>query len=437
MFGSKEIELYNNIQNEKDYEQKIKYVNLIKSDELLEKLVNENNLSLSLVAINSMSNDALKMKYLYMFSTIDKIKILSSFTNKDNIKSFLFQKEFYNYIPVLLKCINDYNYTFDFFMNTKDMEIKKQIIEYEDNAYFKNVLLDNISPRVIGDIIKSNDNPKLENVLMDYDVDTRITFGLELECLTENYKEVLNCENILKNWKITKDASVEKGVEIISPVLNYDQESINELKYVCEMLARNNFSVDNTCGGHVHLGFVYFEDVFEYATFLTLYSRIENLLYIIGNRSGMTTRDSFSEFATFLNDDTLNIVNNINYAKFNSMDSYVNLIKDTQYNKYYGLNLTNIGNKEKNTIEFRFPNGELDFNEIIHNVKLFAKLFEVSKEITYTRDKKLLSLYRDIISSYDMDMQIENLLDLLFDNDLDKEFYMDRYEQNVELNYYI
>ena len=36
-----------------------------------------------------------------------------------------------------------------------------------------------------------------------------------------------------------------------------------------------------------------------------------------------------------------------------------------------------------------------------------------------------------------MDMQIVNLLDLLFDNDLDKEFYMDRYEQNVELNYYI
>ena len=437
MFGSKEIDLYNNIQKEKDYNQKIKYVSLIKSDELLEKLVNENSLSLSLVAINSMSNDALKMKYLDMFSTIDKIKIISSFTNIDNIKSYLFQKEFYNYIPVLLKCINDYNYTFDFFMNTKDMEIKKQIIEYEDNAYFKNVLLDNISPRVIGDIIKSNDNPKLENVLMDYDVDTRITFGLELECLTENYKEVLNCKNILKNWKITQDASVKKGVEIISPVLSYDQESIKELKYVCEMLARNNFSVDSTCGGHVHLGFDYFEDVNEYAIFLTLYSRIENLLYIIGNRSGTTTRDGFSEFATFLNDDTLNIVNNINYAKFNSMDSYVHLIKDTQYHKFYGLNLTNIGNKEKNTIEFRFPNGELDFNEIIHNVKLFAKLFEVSKEITYTRDKKLLSLYRDIISSYDMDMQIVNLLDLLFDNDLDKEFYMDRYEQNVELNYYI
>ena len=100
MVDSKEIELYNNIQNEKDYNQKIKYVSLIKSDELLEKLVNENSLSLSLVAINNMSNDALKMKYLDMFSTIDKIKIISSFTNRDNIKSFLFQKEFYNYIPV-------------------------------------------------------------------------------------------------------------------------------------------------------------------------------------------------------------------------------------------------------------------------------------------------------------------------------------------------
>ena len=108
--------------------------------------------------------------------------------------------------------------------------------------------------------------------------------------------------SLLKNWKITQDASVKKGVEVISHVLSYDQESIKELKYVCEMLARNNISVDNTCGGHVHLGFDYFEDVFEYATFLTLYSRIENLLYIIGNRSGMTTRDSFSRFATLLND---------------------------------------------------------------------------------------------------------------------------------------
>lgn len=437
MVGNKDLELYNNIQNERDYTQKVKYINLIKSDELLEQLVDENSLSLSFAAINSMSNDNLKMKYLDMFNTAYKIKLISSFTNIDNIKSFLFQKEFYNYIPVLLKCINDYNYTFDFFMNTNDLEIKKQIIEYEEDVCFKNLLLDNISPRVIGDIIKSNNNPKLENVLMNYDVDTRITFGLELECLTENYKEVLNCENILKNWKITQDASVKKGVEIISPVLSYDQESISELKYVCDMLARNNFNVDCTCGGHVHLGFDYFDDVNEYATFLTLYSRIENLLYIIGNRSGMTTRDNFTEFASFLNEDTINVVNNINYAKFNSMDNYVHLTKETQHNKYYGLNLTNIGNKEKNTIEFRFPNGELDFNEIIHNVKLFAKLFEVSKEVTYTNDRRLLSLYRNIISTDDMEMQIEDLLDLLFDNDSDKEFYMDRYEQNVELNYYI
>ena len=84
MFGSKEIEPYNNIQNEKDYNQKIKYVSLIKSDELLEKLVNENSLSLSLIAINRMSNDALKMKYLDMFSTIDKIKIICLFLHRNN-----------------------------------------------------------------------------------------------------------------------------------------------------------------------------------------------------------------------------------------------------------------------------------------------------------------------------------------------------------------
>ena len=76
---------------------------------------------------------------------------------------------------------------------------------------------------------------------------------------------------------------------------------------------------------------------------------------------------------------------------------------------------------DKNTIEFKFPNGELDFNELISNIKLFAKLFEKSKDT---------NLVNQIINILDEDTKFEMLNNSLFDSITDRNIYKERYKSN-------
>lgn len=50
--------------------------------------------------------------------------------------------------------------------------------------------------------------------------------------------------------------------------------------------------------------------------------------------------------------------------------------------RYSGLNLTNIGNSKKNTIEFRMANGTLDPEVIKQNVFLYASLINTTIKMT-------------------------------------------------------
>ena len=50
--------------------------------------------------------------------------------------------------------------------------------------------------------------------------------------------------------------------------------------------------------------------------------------------------------------------------------------------RYSGLNLTNIGNSKKNTIEFRMANGTLDPEVIKQNVFLYASLINTAIGMT-------------------------------------------------------
>lgn len=53
-------------------------------------------------------------------------------------------------------------------------------------------------------------------------------------------------------WRVTTDASVSSGCEVVSRILEGD-EGINELKKVCRALARGGARVNQACGLHVHV----------------------------------------------------------------------------------------------------------------------------------------------------------------------------------------
>lgn len=93
-----------------------------------------------------------------------------------------------------------------------------------------------------------------------------------------------------------------------------------------------------------------------------------------------------------INDGTLKV----SYKKFGKLRLMISKLKLDE-RRYHGLNLTNIGNEKKNTIEFRMANGTLDPEIIKQNVYLYASIINTAIEVTENREKyeeKLKEFYR-------------------------------------------
>ena len=277
-------------------------------------------------------------------------------------------------------------------------------------------------------------------------IDPTITIGVELECVNKNsdlVELILSCNKFLKDWTIQKDGSVfayfakgndnkpaiVDGVEFVSPILTYDTESLKELKAVCNALKKLGFFTNETCGGHIHLGYNYFKTKGEFLTFINLYGVCERFLYLASNRASTSIRcDALENYAKSNKRIIENLVPDLDYIQSLS-DFEWEFSKERKYDnsRYHGLNLTNIGHRTKNTIEFRMPNGEIDFINLKLNIELFCKLIMKSKEIANTDSTELLKQYRDLFKNRDEDNLIEKILELLFDNEKQREIYRKRY----------
>lgn len=96
--------------------------------------------------------------------------------------------------------------------------------------------------------------------------------------------------------------------------------------------------------------------------------------------------------------------------------------------RYSGLNLTNLGMKKKNTIEFRASNGTMNPETIKENVFLYASVLNTAVEMT-----KNPELYQERLEEfYKRDVSEEEkataFLGLVMDNPEDRQVYMDRWE---------
>lgn len=56
-----------------------------------------------------------------------------------------------------------------------------------------------------------------------------------------------------RHWKIVNDASVSRGFEVVSPILESDNAGhMADVKKVCDALVTSGCTVDRSCGFHVH-----------------------------------------------------------------------------------------------------------------------------------------------------------------------------------------
>lgn len=290
-------------------------------------------------------------------------------------------------------------------------------------------------------------------------------FGIELEAYNVNTKGKnglytgKSAEFITsKNWHMAskqEETLVGKGgAELVSPILHDTDEDWNDISSICEHMKKypgnkgDSVVADSKCGLHVHFDAECLtKDPKRMENFLQLYAESEELLYKMCNakndpiRKGAINKDfkgiraissmwrkgmaapSGKKILKQIQDGTLKV----SYQKFGKFRMLASKYKLDE-RRYAGLNLTNIGNPKKNTIEFRMANGTLDPEIIKQNVFLYASLLDTSIKITENPEQyknKLSALYKTDVSERE---KAENLLDLIMESPEDRKIFMERWE---------
>ena len=265
------------------------------------------------------------------------------------------------------------------------------------------------------------------------DVDSKITFGVELESSHENSELIKMIRKFNTSWAIKSDCSIHNGVEIVSPIFHYTQKDLGNLKYVCDFMENNDFVASSDCGGHIHIGFDYFKSVKELEMLYIMYTNTQDVFFDICNRKGSTHRPKLKSYAKPISNGLYLAITMHKFADNIKLDDFVHEMKALQQeSKYFDINIQNAQSKRKNTIEFRFPNGEINYEEVLLNITLIIKLCMAAKKYAYIN--KFDEAYTPINllqSDLSKDTRKNILLKMLFENDENLiEIYNERYEAN-------
>lgn len=286
----------------------------------------------------------------------------------------------------------------------------------------------------------------LNNYYLEYrtnlGINNNYTFGSEIETEYVDFENlILNMNNLYfdKEWDRKKEVSLIQGIEINSPILKDYDEDWEELKSICDALKKCS-TIGNNSGGHIHIGAHILEGNNDYwANMLKLWSAYEKIIYRFTNGEYTNSRKRILSFAKPIGH---SLIKKIKYLEKIKNIDYVCQMFDNDRNN--ALNLLNVGPSfyyYGNTIEVRCPNGTLEETIIQNNINFLIKFMEFSKSSEYDplyinslakkSNKKAvqLELYDEIY----LDESIK-LADMIFDNNLDKIYFLRQYLKNFEVN---
>lgn len=382
--------------------------------------------------------DEQKEEYLDRLTIGSQVSVIKSFTNKELIKKYAEKEEYSQYRSELIISTEEENYIIEKFITTTSLKLKLNIINKVKDQNLKTFLtcfLDdkNMMEFLISNSYEPNVSENVTSLINRTKIDNKITIGVELETCNTNIKDFEKIKSIFNDYLIKGDKSVKSGFEIVSPILHYNIHDMNLLNGVCELLKTCKFYTDSSCGGHIHIGASYLTRKEDYLMLLYLYNNVENIMYYITDKEGTIKRKNISEYAMKTKDTYIEAITEGKLNK-DTKESIIETLQQINQNRYKGLNFKNIGLYGKNTIEFRMPNGEIEFSELLANIKLFAKLIEMSHklvdmpktDITKLKAQKLCYIKND-------EEKLNCFLEILFSNQKDREIYINRYKKNKEL----
>lgn len=236
-------------------------------------------------------------------------------------------------------------------------------------------------------------------------------------------------------WSMGKDNSLNNGAEITSPILIDDKKHWQDLKKVCDFIKQYG-EISEHSAGHIHLGTQALgKEKMPWMNFIKLWSIYENVIYrfafneYLNKNPGIRYCKPISEWISKIYKSLANDYD---------LETILHFLKD---GRVHAINFQNVSLTDKaipfGTIEFRNPNGTLDPVIWQNNINFFSKMliycnsdnFDI--DTVLKREKKLF----DFQNYYQLFIeQAIELSDMVFDNNLDKIYFLRQYIKDGEIS---
>lgn len=274
-----------------------------------------------------------------------------------------------------------------------------------------------------------------------------VTFRTEIEYegILESVVDDFIAKN-LKDWKSEFGNLLGSCEKINSPVMSDEIKYWNELKKVCKYLFKNKADTTHNASGHIHIDAnVLGNDVEAWKIFLKLYTAYENVLFRFTYGDKINGRKMILKYAPPTSDLIYSKLNNINNAS-SLEDIAKNLQTDLIYTALSFYNVSFYCSEfahKKNTLEFRSPNATT--NEVIwqNNINALTKMLLSSRNKVIDEDFLNYKLSHEYIPYNGNEYLYNNInlknalefVDLVFDNNVDKMYFLRQYLKNFQDNY--
>ena len=277
-------------------------------------------------------------------------------------------------------------------------------------------------------------------------LDKNDTFGLEIEfedCPFD--KAIWLFEEYIKDeWILKTEGSIKNGGEVNTPCAIDDTLFWYELDDICRVIS-NYANIGECSAGHVHIGGQIFNDEESILRFLKVWSAFEDIIFRFCYGEFESFRTILPIYSVPCASKIIKLYNKLEYCNCSEILSELYL-----GGGHYAVNFK-IRSIDKiwkdNTIEFRCPNGTLNAVIWQNYVNLFSKLiyacnssnidldlvdFHIKQNLLNTNGytlslSKLLNTYTKINQE-----KAFNFCDLIFDNNLDKMYFLRQYYKNFE-----
>lgn len=336
--------------------------------------------------------------------------------------------------------------------------IKDLLIEYDNiKKMFSDSIFKYVNPSAC-DTFSNIDGVELQKmfVLLDelflqirplLNISDKETFGYEIELENANIhyiSEKIKKSYLKGKWILKTDGSLNQGVEINSPVLRDTKDSWSELDRVCVAI-QNGAVIGKNSAGHIHLGTQILGDNPEnWKRFIKVYSVYEPIIFRFLYGEYLTNRMSLEKYAGPMASE---LWNDYMYLKDKEV-SVEDIIKQISHGRCRALNFNNVKcdtlNEYSfgNTIEVRIANDtkesaihQNNYNLFVH-MAMYVKSERYNDEIIDRRHEKNKEIYDDL--DWYNEIFLEQALefcDLIFDNNLDKIYFLKQYLKSFEISH--